>query len=195
MFEQLNINIFNVINQFAGNNFVLDKLMISFAEASPYVFILFLIYLWFQRLEDKNIVLYATYSATLGIIINFIIALFYFHPRPFMDGIGTNLVKHVSESSFPSDHTTFIFSIALLLLYYQSRKKSERILLVLAIVAGVARVYTGVHYPFDIFGAFFVALFSSFIVFSLKEKMQKINNFFIDIYFKVIKYFKLENLK
>ncbi len=182
MLNQINITLFNTVNKFSGNNLILDKLMIVLAEYLPYVFILILLYLWFQRKEDKDIVLLATYSAALGIMVDFIIGLFYFHSRPFMDGIGNNLVKHVAESSFPSDHTTFMLSIAFLLFYFSSRRKWGASLLALGIFGGVARVYTGVHYPGDILGSVLVAISSSLLIFFLAKKLQLINDFIIKVY-------------
>ncbi len=187
MFNQINTSIFNFINHLAGNNIALDKLMIFLAEYSPYVFILVLLYLWFQREEEKNIVLFAAYSATLGIFIDYVIGLFYFHPRPFMDGIGVNLVKHVAESSFPSDHTTFMLSIAILFLFFQFKRKWVMAILALGILGGLARVYTGVHYPFDILGSVLAAFISAYVIFSNQNRLQKLNDFFIKTYFKILK--------
>ncbi len=186
MFNQINITIFNVINQFAGKNILLDNIIIFFAEYLPYIFIIILLYFWFQDKERKNIVLYATYSAIVGIVIDFIITLFYFHPRPFMDGVGTNLVSHLAESSFPSDHTTFMFSIAWLIFYFKELRRFAIGLLLFALIGGLSRIYTGVHYPFDILGSFFVALISSFFIFTIRLRLKDINNYFINIYLKIV---------
>ena len=85
MLNQLNINIFNLINQFAGHNFFDDSLIIILAKYLPFVFILFLI---------------------------------------------------------------------------------------LGIIGGTARIYCGLHYPFDILGSILVAIISSGIIFSFKNKLQ-----------------------
>jgi undecaprenyl-diphosphatase len=84
------------------------------------VFIAVLFYLWFSsRGDGKYSALVAGYSAIAGVLINRFITLFYFHHRPFMLEMGTQLVYHVPESSFPSDHTTFMLSIAAMLLYFR----------------------------------------------------------------------------
>ena len=103
MLNQLYVGIFNLINQFAGRNIILDYTGIILATYLPFVFILTLLYLWFRNMGYKKIVLYSAYSAILGILLNFLITLFYFHPRPFMEHIGTLLINHVSDSSFPSE--------------------------------------------------------------------------------------------
>ena len=123
MFNNLNTIIFNEINYFAGKNIFADKLGILIAEYLPIVFVLFLIYLWFNKNKNKEFALYSGYSAILGILLNFLITLFYFHPRPFMNKVGTLLINHASETSFPSDHTTFMLSIAFMLLYFKKLEK------------------------------------------------------------------------
>ncbi len=176
MLNQLNIKIFNLINHFAGNNVILDKFGIVIAEYLPIIFILFLLYLWFNKNNHKNFALYSMYSAAIGILLNFLITLFYFHPRPFMDHIGKLLIKHPPETSFPSDHTTFMLSIAFMLLYFKKTRKAGIILSLLGIAGGIARIYSGLHYPFDILGSIIAAIISSGIIIFFKEKLQKFNN-------------------
>ena len=109
MLNDLNILIFDSINQFATKNSLLDNVFIYLAELSPFVFILLVVYIWFLR--NKKIALYSAYSAIVGILINYIIAKIYFHPRPFTQNLGSQLIDHASDASFPSDHTTFVLSI------------------------------------------------------------------------------------
>ncbi len=187
MLNQLNIEIFNAINQFAGTNVILDKFGIIVAKFLPFAFILFLLYLWFGKNEKKEIALYSGYSAILGIALNFLIALFYFHPRPFMDGIGTLLISHLPNTSFPSDHTTFMLSIAFTLLYFKKIRRAGIVLSVFGIIGGIARVYCGVHYPLDIFGSVVVAVVASFAILSLRGKLQKPNKLIVDLYYKMLK--------
>ncbi len=190
MLNHLNIKIFNAINQFAGTNIFLDKFGIAMAKYLPFVFVLFLIYLWLNKDGQKKFALYSGYSAVLGILLNFLITLFYFHPRPFMDDIGTLLINHLPDTSFPSDHTTFMLSIAFMFLYFKKTRRAGIVLSVLGVVGGVARVYCGVHYPFDILGSVVVAGISSFVIFSSREKLQKLNKLIIDLYYKALRYGK-----
>jgi len=192
MFNQINSGLFNAINQFAGSNIVFDTTGIIIAEYLPIIFILFLLYLWFNKNKHKNFALYAGYSAIIGILLNFLITLFYFHPRPFMDKIGTLLINHSPETSFPSDHTTFMLSIAFMLLYFEGTRKAGIILSIFGIMGGIARVYCGLHYPFDIFGSILVAIISSNIIFLFKKKLQKVNNPIINLYYNALKYIRFK---
>ncbi len=187
MFTYFNSQTFQIINKLAGHNSNLDRLVIFLAQYTPFIFILFLLYLWFSNRDYKDTALYASYTAVLGIILNFLIARLYFHPRPFMDKIGTLLIKHSSDASFPSDHTTFILSIAFMLLYFKKTRFWGIVLVALGLCGGLARVYTGLHYPLDIIGSILVALISSALIFVYRNKLKKINLTIINLSYKLFK--------
>ena len=186
-FNQINISTFNSINHFAGSSVILDKIGIFMAEYFPFIFVLILLFLWFRSKEYINSVLYAGYSVILGIFLDFLITLFYFHPRPFMDKIGVLLIEHAPDTSFPSDHTTFMFSMAFMLLYSKKTRTIGMILSVIAMFGGIARIFVGVHYSFDIIGSILIAMISSFIIFSSRNKLQKFNNLIINLYYEIQK--------
>jgi len=183
--QTLNEELFLEINQFAGVDKGLDSVMISVAEYTPYLFILILFYLWFTN--RKNEALYAGYATTLGIIINQAIGVFYFHPRPFMQNLGTTLLAHKPDSSFPSDHTTFTLSIALMLVSFKSTRILGVVLAILALWCGGARVYLGVHWPFDIAGSIVVSLFAVIIIGLSKNNLAGLNSLIIATWHKVFK--------
>jgi len=183
--ESLNKQLFLDINQFAGHNHLLDSVMMAAATVMPYLFIAVLFYLWFSH--RRNEALYAGYTTTLGIVINSIIGLVYFHPRPFMEKLGTTLLSHKADSSFPSDHTTFTLSIALMLVTFKSTRILGIVLSVLALWCGIARVYAGVHWPFDIVGSIVTATIATIVIFVLKAKLVKLNDIIIEIWNKIFK--------
>ena len=183
--ESINQKLFLFINGFAHQNTFLDILMISAAKIMPYIFIGLLFYLWFTN--KKNEALYAGYAATLGIVVSEIISLFYFHPRPFMENMGITLFKHKADSSFPSDHTTFTVSIAFMLLSFKSTRKIAVIFSILALWCGVARVYSGVHYPFDILGSIVVSIMVVIFINLIRDKLLFVNNFIISIWGRIFK--------
>ncbi len=182
----MNQSLFLYINSFANKSQILDAFMIFGAKAMPYIFMLILVYLWFK--DKKSEALYSGYSATLGILINFVIGVFYTHPRPFMDNLGVTLLKHKAENSFPSDHTTFVLSIAFMFLAFKSTRVLGVVTTVLAIWCAVGRVYSGVHYPFDILGSFAVAVISVTVIKLLSSYFERLNRVIIDIWNRVIKH-------
>ncbi len=185
MLDQLNIFLFEMINSFAGHSNFLDNIGIALAEYLPYIFILTLIYLWLQKNKIRNIVLYSGYATILGLTINRLIILVYFHPRPFMDRLGTTILEHAPDSSFPSDHTTLLLSIAFMFLYFKKTRTIGIILSGLGILGGLARIYVGVHYPLDIAGSIIVALISTSLIFYLRLKLSKLNEKLITSYQKI----------
>ncbi len=176
----LNQTLFLDLNTYAGHNTTLDTVMSAAAEGMPYLFIALLFYLWFTHRRDEA--LYAGYATTLGVLLDQIIGLFVHHNRPFMDHLGTTLLTHKPENSFPSDHTTFTLSIALMLLTFRSTRLLGTITTLLALWCGVARIYGGVHYPFDILGSVAVALVAAMIITALRSQLTELNNKIVSIW-------------
>jgi undecaprenyl-diphosphatase len=174
-----NLALFHVINGMAGINPILDNTMIFAAKYLIYIFGVFLVYIWFVKNKCRQEVLFAGYAALLGMGINIIITLFYFHPRPFMVPTGILLIAHAANSSFPSDHATIMFSISLMLFTFRDLRLSGAIFFILAFISGIARVYSGLHFPLDIAGSLFVALFSVWILLALKNYLIPINRILI----------------
>jgi undecaprenyl-diphosphatase len=186
MIEQLNIALFQLINQYAGINSIFDSLAVFAAEYMPVVVILALIYLWIRKGDSTHdILLYGVYAAITGLIINYLIGLVYFHPRPSMSHIGTHLFPYPMDSSFPSDHTTLMVSIALMLIYFKETRIYGVIILILGLIGGFARVFSGIHFPFDIFGSVIVAIISTILIFYFKERFNPLNNVIKQIYSKL----------
>ena len=175
--EHLNINLFLFINSFAKRNEFQDNMMISFAEFMPYLFLVIMIYTWFTNKKTET--LYAGYTAIFALFANQVIGLFFYHNRPFIDGLGTTLILHRVENSFPSDHTTFLVSIALVFLLYKSSRKIGCLLFILAIIGAISRVYCGVHYPFDIACSFVVSVLAMIFIYIIKDDFYNINLFLI----------------
>ena len=186
MIEQINIALFQLINQYAGINPIFDSIAVLAAEYMPVVVILFMVYLWIRKSDStRDILLCSVYAGIVGLIINYLIGLVYFHPRPSMLHLGTQLFQYQTDSSFPSDHTTLMVSIALMLIYFRQTRVYGIIILILGLVGGFARVFSGIHFPFDIFGSVVVALISSVLIFYFKERFNPLNNLIKQIYGKV----------
>jgi len=181
-----NIHLFNYINHFAGRIPITDKIMIFTARYLFVFFILYLIYMWFKKSKIyKDVALDSVYSALLGLLFNFLITSFYFHPRPFMLHLGKLLIPHPPETSFPSDHTTFMLSIAFMLIYSKGTRISGIVLSVFGLIGGFSRVYCGLHFPLDIIGSFTVALLSSLSIHFLRNRLKRLNRIIINLYTRI----------
>jgi undecaprenyl-diphosphatase len=186
MITDSNLILFHILNNMAGKNFILDNTMIFAAKYLIYIFGFYLAYIWLAKNEFRQGVLFSGYAALLGLAINFLITLFYFHPRPFMIPTGTLIIAHAAESSFPSDHATVMFSISLMFLTFRDLRRSGAVFFLFAFLSGLARVYSGLHFPMDIAGSLLVASISICILLALKNYIIPINNLLI-AYFKNIR--------
>lgn len=176
--------LFLLINNLSVQGGPFNNINVFIALYSPLIIIASLIIIYFSRAKNES--LYALYAAVFGLFINFIIGLFYYHPRPFVAGLGHMLIHHASDSSFPSDHATLAFSVAFGFLIF-NKKLLGIIYLVFAIAVGFARVYTGVHFPFDIFGSFTVSLLSIIIIYISRKPLAYVNTRLITLQVLILK--------
>lgn len=86
--------------------------------------------------------------------------------RPFLriDNLNIKLIG-IDQYSFPSGHTTAAFTIAIMTsLCFPSL---TLIAIFLALCVGFSRMYTGVHYPTDVFIGMFIGTITSYAIFFL----------------------------
>jgi undecaprenyl-diphosphatase len=193
MLDELNQGLFLSINGIANKVGWLDNLAILSAEYLPFAFIGVLLYLWFaDKPAGKESSLYSGYTVLLALSISWVIGIFYYHSRPFVDGLGTTLITHGPDASFPSDHATFLVSIALTLALIKETRKLGMTLCLFAAIGGFARVVCGVHYPFDILGSLLTSSVASFTVLYFRNRLTTLNQFIINTYDQLM---NMANLK
>ncbi len=186
MIEQLNMALFHMLNQYAGINPFVDTIAILAAKYMLLIFVIALIYVWIKKgNKNKDIALYSVYAAILGLIINYVIGLLYYHPRPFMLHAGTLLFPYSADSSFPSDHTTIMLSIALMMIYFKETRKIGALLAILGLIGGLSRVFAGVHFPLDIIGSVGISIIVSLVIYHFRGNLSFINKKIKGIYFIV----------
>ncbi|OTP72909.1 undecaprenyl-diphosphatase [Caballeronia sordidicola] len=106
----------------------------------------------------------AAMSTGLALLAAQIIGVAWPHPRPFMIGIGTNLMAHSPDSSFPSDHLTCLWGAAFSLLMHGRTRRIGSALAILGVPMAWSRIYLGVHFPMDIVGASMVSGASAWVL-------------------------------
>ncbi|PGM53739.1 undecaprenyl-diphosphatase [Bacillus sp. AFS053548] len=181
----MNYSIFKLINSFAGKWPALDNAMILLSKSAILIVIGLLCYLWIQKgSERKHTAFYIVLTLILALGGNFIIHQFYYHARPFVNHHVTKLISHSSDSSFVSDHGTLVFSTSLILLLRKDRL--GLISLVWAILVGISRIFVGVHYPFDIIGAFILAGIVAIIVLKTSSLTEPLMKILLEIYERII---------
>jgi len=183
--ENINQSLFLAINSYAGKSEILDTIAIFLGEYMPFLFIGIEVYLYFFS-KKKVEALLAFYTVLFALLINQIIGLFYFHNRPFMDGLGKTILQHVPENSFPSDHTTFMMAIVFSLLLSKAIPKWSSYLIFIALFGASFRVFVGIHYPFDILGGVIIGGVSAIIIYQISDKFEPLNRWIFNIENKIL---------
>lgn len=175
--ESLNQSLYLAINA----NPDASWLMISLAKAAaewPIIIAVSLVVFVVAGHKETYIksLLVLGFSVFLAMLTTYLIRKGWHHPRPFMIGLGTNWLSHAPTSSFPSFHATFLFSLGFSLLHTGLSKLAAGFVLLLATITAWARIYLGVHYPFDMLAAIIVAAVSAFLVSSAYNRFLKYKN-------------------
>ncbi len=161
MLENINLLWFAMINSNAGLHGWRLELALFCAEWLILLIPIGLLGLWMSGVGAQREAAVKALAATgLALGINAVIGLMWYHARPFVAGVGRNFLHHAPDSSFPSDHGTIMFTVALVLAASSvpAAKRFGRSLLPLAFVVAWSRVFLGVHWPLDMIGAFGVAV-------------------------------------
>ncbi len=109
--------------------------------------------------EQRIALLHKTLIALpLAFLTGRLLTLFIESPRPFVVENVTPLINHVADNGFPSEHTLLVATIALLI--YMEHKTIGVLLVVIAILVGLARVFAKVHHSIDISGSIVIAIIS-----------------------------------
>jgi len=151
----MDTRLFEAINGIAGRQDVVGDLFEMIAHDGPFLMIGTLLGLWFwpasraRRDQLQTSAIVATLSATLALGVNQEIIHLWDRPRPFVAHATTLLLSPSKDPSFPSDHATFAFAVAVAVLLVARR--AGWVLSIFAALLGLARVWTGEHYPSDVF--------------------------------------------
>ncbi|CAJ0813714.1 undecaprenyl-diphosphatase [Ralstonia flaminis] len=139
-------------------------LAMSFAEYLIWLAPLTLVACWlWGEPTSRRRALQTALATALALLISAGFSLVWYHPRPFEIGLGTNLLPHAADSSFPSDHLTVWWTVAFSLMWDARLRRVGVWLALLGLPMAWARIYLGVHYPFDMLGAAGVATLSAWL--------------------------------
>ncbi len=155
----MDLQLFQIINGLVGKNIWLDSFLIFCAEYLIFGLVLVLIFLFFTLKEKKKkiqLLILALSSSILSWLLGQLISLIYFRPRPFVEQDDIiQLIQHVQDKSFPSDHAVIAFVLGLSI--YLFNKKLGVLALIGAFLISFARIFSGIHYPSDVLGGVIIA--------------------------------------
>ncbi len=117
-----------------------------------------------SRKTERVVVMRLLLTVALAMFTAYAIRKIHYNPRPFVIDLGQAYISHAATSSFPSFHGTLLFSMAASLLFSPDERLPGVLILLLGFVAAWARIFLGVHYPLDMFGALVTAFLSAAVV-------------------------------
>lgn len=157
--EAINLSLFQSLNAPDGFSGAPLALAIAACKYPVVILLALLAFLWMKRIQrDRAFLISIGLAVVVALAINYVVGAAFPHPRPFMVGLGRTFLPHVAESSFPSDHATLMWTIAFGLLLHSSLRSWGWLAALLAAVTSWARVFLGLHFPFDILGSVMAAV-------------------------------------
>lgn len=151
----MNEQLFNFLNNFAGQNWLFDKAVNFFANQFPFLLLGgLLVFLWMHKDKKKGardlaVVVTAAFAAW---VVARGIKYFFPHDRPSALPGTTVLFVPDDLQSFPSGHATFFSALAAALYFYH--KRIAFWYAVGALLIGLARIIGGIHWPADILAGY-----------------------------------------
>jgi undecaprenyl-diphosphatase len=135
------------------------------ADYLGYVLLLVLVLFLFLNFKKYwRMVLEALIAAGFTrLVLAEIIRRIWFVPRPFVTLNFIPLINQSpAEASFPSGHATFYFAFSTIVYFYN--KKAGILFFIASLFIVVARVFVGVHWPFDIIAGAILGILMGWIL-------------------------------
>jgi undecaprenyl-diphosphatase len=149
--------LYKALNGYAFRHDGFEDPLRFFAVNAQFAFLALLGVLFLARGKWRSIngrhgVVAAGFSALLALGIAHLIGDLWARPRPYIahPGDAHLFIGRSGDPSFPSDHATAAFAIAVALLL--RHRKAGLLALAMAVVVSLSRVAVGTHYPSDVLG-------------------------------------------
>lgn len=165
----LDYTLFHAVNGLAGRSGALDALMIGSAKYLPIVFALALVALWLSwNARNQRAALLAGLSALIALGLGQLVGKAFPRPRPYLSHAVNQLIPPSLDTSFPSDHAILGFAVAIMVWRYNRR--AGVVLLILALLMAIARVFVAAHYPGDVLGGTVLGSITSVALANLSQR-------------------------
>jgi undecaprenyl-diphosphatase len=171
----MDYHVFQIINHFAISDAFLNPIMDFLSQDGEYLFFLGVIIYWFLRTKsNRRMVTESLVAACVALGLNGVIGLLFYRDRPFVHHHVIQLIHHVANASFPSDHAAGAFVIATSIWIW--RKRDGWIWILLAAGIAFSRVWTGVHYPADVLAGMVIGILIAFLIHVLMNRWELADN-------------------
>lgn len=168
------VRAFTYCQQIIGRWHWFDLLVEMCALYLVYLVPLVLIIGWFWSEQTKRVAFKAGMAGIIAWLgVSKTIAAFASRARPSVALMGhKEIMFNRPDHSFPSDHTSAIFAVAMVV-RLSGHKKLGNALFVIGILIGISRLLAGVHYPLDVIGGVLVGCIVGYIVWMLRKQIDK----------------------
>lgn len=165
----MNQAIFYYLNSFAGKSLFFDWPAVFCAEYLGYILVAaFLAILIFSKKTCREKIKFFIFTAISIFVSRIVIteAIRYFYPisRPFVNNVVHQLIFHETSASFPSGHAAFFFALAMAIMLATRWRTSGIVFFIGAVLIGLGRIISGIHWPLDILVGAIVGILSSVLV-------------------------------
>jgi undecaprenyl-diphosphatase len=182
----VNERLFLAVNRLSHHSAFLDALMIFCARYIPFILVAFLAYLWILGRETgRRAAVRAAFSGGMALVLARIVGAGHYQAIPSVLGLGRPLILHAANNSFPSDHVSLSFGIAMSLLFSGSASLWPQAVLLAALVA-FARVFVGVHFPLDVLAGALVGTSASLLIHLLRKLSDRIADWIYSVQEKIV---------
>jgi undecaprenyl-diphosphatase len=165
----MDFTLYKALNGFAAHHDAFEDPLRFFAMDAQVFFVALLAVLFlatgkWRSINARHGVVAAGFSALLALGIAHVIAEVWDRARPYEahPGAAHLFISPSSDPSFPSDHATAAFAIAVSI--WLRNRKAGWLALALAMILAVARVAVGVHYPSDVIAGALIGTASALIL-------------------------------
>jgi undecaprenyl-diphosphatase len=142
----LDVTLLHAVNGYAVRHDAFEDPVREYSLLSEPLFLAALAALFLAGLRRAAVAALAT--SGLAVLLAHVAAMLWNRPRPFAVHDAHAFLSHAADSSFPSDHATAAFAIAVAVLL--RHRAAGAVLVVAAAALAFARVAMGVHYPSDV---------------------------------------------
>ncbi|GHE72622.1 undecaprenyl-diphosphatase [Camelimonas fluminis] len=151
-------SIFSILNAGPAPNGIVVWLAIVAARYVILAIPVYMAFLWIGGgRRDRLTVIALLLALGMALAVSYLIGQAAFRPRPFMLGLGHQLIEHRESASFPSNHG-LAFAVWASVMFMLRRFRVAWIAVLLGVIVAWSRIYLGVHFPFDMLGAVLIAI-------------------------------------
>ncbi|VTU28400.1 Putative undecaprenyl-diphosphatase YbjG [Variovorax sp. PBL-H6] len=155
--QALNIALFQILGAGHNPNPVLLWVASNVAQQASWLCVALMAWAAWHWPAQRLYVLASLFAAGVAALLAHELADAFAMPRPFMLGLSPAHIEHGARGSLPSAHATVMFTVGLVFCLRAPLRKIGLALLAVAALTGWARIYVGVHFPFDVLAGLLLA--------------------------------------